>query len=183
MTLHKFRHLYIHCNLSNMCQHVYKAVRRDVEMTQASQGTVVNAGERGAIIPATSGGRGVVQRRHARGPTQTSEGGVSNVPSPPPSSSAPRDSPRSHGPTQSKGPVRPIVIPKNLGSTSSSPTTVTLPMFLEKGDTAALVDQSTKDGGWVDAIQAMVEHIKKVFASLPMDCFILKLLYNVSILF
>lgn len=157
-----------------MCPRVYFAVRGDVDMTQASQGTVVNTGGRGANNPSPSERPAHVPHRHARGSTQASEGGVSNVPSPPPSSSAPRDSPQSHGPTQSKGPMRPIVIPKNVGSSSSSPITVTLPMFLEKGDTAALVEQSKKGAGWVDAIQAMVQHIKKVLPFLTMDFYVIQ---------
>ena len=60
-----------------------------------------------------------------------------------------------------------------MGSSSSSPITITLPMFLEKGDTAALIQHSTKAGGWVDTIQDMVKHIRKVVLSLTKVLFII----------
>lgn len=136
------------------------------DLTQTSQGTVVNARIDGAGLTHASQRTTVIARRRGPGLTQGSEGGVSNAGFPPRLYNVGHNSPQSpHRPKQSKFAKRPNPIPKYVGSSSSSAITVSLPMYLEKGDMGHLVHQYTHDGVWEEQIMEIVEHIKKVTTS------------------
>ena len=62
-----------------MCQCLYIAGGGDADLIQASHGTVVSTGERDAGVLAALERQALVPRRHGRGLTQASKGGISNV--------------------------------------------------------------------------------------------------------